>query len=114
MNKVVNDFSVAGSGLVVYGASMGTELALEDAKWDRHGAFAEALIEAIGEGKASIDSTGAITTDMLDSLYRGTREGDDQRRAASGHEPPRPHSRFPARAGASRDGVAAAPRAWRA
>jgi WD40 repeat protein/uncharacterized caspase-like protein len=66
MNKVVNDFSVAGSGLVVYGASMGTETALEDAKWDRHGAFAEALIEAIGEGKASIDSTRRITTDMLD------------------------------------------------
>jgi WD40 repeat protein/uncharacterized caspase-like protein len=66
MNKVVNDFSVAGSGLVVYGASMGTETALEDAKWDRHGAFAEALIEAIGEGKASIDPTRRITTDMLD------------------------------------------------
>jgi hypothetical protein len=66
MNKVVNDFSVAGSGLVVYGASMGTETALEDAKWDRHGAFAEALIEAIGQGKASIDPSGRITTDMLD------------------------------------------------
>jgi hypothetical protein len=39
---------------------------LEDAKWDRHGAFAEALIEAIGGGKASIDSTRRITTDMLD------------------------------------------------
>jgi uncharacterized caspase-like protein len=66
MNKVVNDFSVAGSGLVVYGASMGTETALEDAKWDRHGAFAEALIEAVGQGKASIDPSGRITTDMLD------------------------------------------------
>ena len=58
MNKVVNDFSVAGSGLVVYAASMGTEIALEDEKWDRHGAFAEALIEAIGEGKAESESRG--------------------------------------------------------
>jgi uncharacterized caspase-like protein/membrane-associated protease RseP (regulator of RpoE activity) len=66
MNKVVNDFSTAGSGLVVYGASMGTETALEDAKWDRHGAFAAALIEAIGKGMASIDSSRRITTDMLD------------------------------------------------
>jgi WD40 repeat protein len=68
MNKVVNDFSTAGSGLVVYAASTGTEFAHEDAKWDSHGAFAEALIEAIGNGKASIDSTRRITTDMLD-LY---------------------------------------------
>jgi uncharacterized caspase-like protein len=67
MNKVVNDFSTAGSGLVVYGASTGTERAKEDAKWDNHGAFTKALIEAIGEGKASLDSAEhKITTDMLD------------------------------------------------
>lgn len=37
-------------------------------RWDRHGAFAKALIDAIGEGRASIDPSGRITTDMLD-LY---------------------------------------------
>ena len=58
MNKVVNDFSTAGSGLVVFAASTGTEVAREDAKWDRHGAFAKALIEAIAEGKAWIDRAG--------------------------------------------------------
>ncbi len=68
MNKFVNDFSTAGSGVVVFAASTGTELAKEDEKWDRHGAFAKALIDAIGEGKASIDPSGRITTDMLD-LY---------------------------------------------
>jgi WD40 repeat protein len=66
MNKVVNDFSTAGSGLIVYGASTGTERAKEDAKWDRHGAFTKALIEAIGEGKAALDPSGRITTDTLD------------------------------------------------
>ena len=50
MNKVVNDFTTAGSGLVVFAASTGTETAREDEKW-KHGAFTEALIEAIGEGK---------------------------------------------------------------
>ena len=68
MNKVVNDFLTAGSGVVVFAASTGTELAKEFDKWDRHGAFAKALIEAIGEGKASMDPSGRITTDMLD-LY---------------------------------------------
>ena len=68
MNKFVNDFSTMGSGIVVFAASTGTELAKEDEKWDKHGAFAKALIEAIGEGKASIDPSGRITTDMLD-LY---------------------------------------------
>ncbi len=68
MNKFVNDFSTAGSGVVVFAASTGTELAKENEKWDRHGAFAKALIDAIGEGKAAIDRSGRITTDMLD-LY---------------------------------------------
>ena len=66
MNKVVNDFSTAGSGVVVFAASTGTEIAREDEKWDRHGAFAKALIEAIGEGKASLDPRKPITTDLLD------------------------------------------------
>jgi uncharacterized caspase-like protein len=68
MGKVVNDFTTVESGLVVFAASTGTEWANEGIEWDRHGAFAKALIEAIGEGKASIDASGRITTDMLD-LY---------------------------------------------
>ena len=66
MNKVVNDFSTVGSGVVVFAASTGTELAKEDEKWDRHGAFAKALIEAIGEGRAAIEAQKPITTDLLD------------------------------------------------
>ena len=65
MNKLVDDFATAGSGLVVYAASTGSELAHED-ETDRHGAFAEALIEAIGEGKAESDTDGGITIDRLD------------------------------------------------
>jgi WD40 repeat protein len=53
MNKIVNDFSTAGSGVVVYAASMGTEFSKEDPKLG-HGAFSEALIEAIGEGATLI------------------------------------------------------------
>ncbi len=68
MDKVINDFSAAGSDLVVFGASTGTECATENEKWNRHGAFAQALIEAIGEGKASLDPSGRITIDML-QLY---------------------------------------------
>ncbi len=68
MGKVVNDFSSVGSGVIVFAASTGTEWANEDFKWGRHGAFSKALIEAIGEGKASIDPSKPITTDMLD-LY---------------------------------------------
>jgi WD40 repeat protein len=67
MNKLVDDFATAGSGLVVYAASTGSELAHED-EADRHGAFAEALIEAIGEGKAESDTDGGITIDRLDDF----------------------------------------------
>ena len=68
MGKVVNDFSTVGSGVVVYAASKGTEWAQEKFDWGQHGAFTKALIEAIGNGKASIDPSGRITTDMVD-LY---------------------------------------------
>ena len=44
----------------------GTEVAKEDEQWKRHGAFTEALIEAIGEGKAANGRSEPITTDLLD------------------------------------------------
>jgi hypothetical protein len=65
MNIIVNDFSTVGAGVVVYGASMGKETSEEDAKWDGHGAFTKALIEAIGEGKATNDPKRPITTELL-------------------------------------------------
>ena len=65
MDKLVNDFTAAGSGTVVFAASTGSGTAQED-EHGRHGAFAEALIEAIGEGKAENDADGGITVDMLD------------------------------------------------
>jgi hypothetical protein len=64
MDKVVNDFTTAGSGIVVYAASQAIELAHED-QAGQHGAFAEALIEALGEGKGS-SLDGRVTTDLLD------------------------------------------------
>jgi hypothetical protein len=74
MNKLVDDFATAGSGLVVYAASTGSELAHESES-DRHGAFAEALIEAIGDGKAESDPDGGITIDELDHyLVQRVRE----------------------------------------
>ena len=70
MDKLVNDFAAAGSGTIVFAASTGSGLAQED-KRGRHGAFAEALIEAIGEGKAESDPDGGITIDMLDHYVVG-------------------------------------------
>jgi hypothetical protein len=76
MNKLVNDFSAAGSGLVVFGASEGKESALEprtpeeEKRWEHHSAYAEALIEAVGQGKAS-DGGGEITISLLDHYLLG-------------------------------------------
>jgi WD40 repeat protein/uncharacterized caspase-like protein len=63
MDKFVNDFTTAGSGIVVYAASQAVELAHEDSV-GQHGAFAEALIEAIGQGKGA-NPDGRITADLL-------------------------------------------------
>jgi uncharacterized caspase-like protein len=73
MDDLVNNFTTAGSGIVMYAASQATELAHEVPE-DRHGAFAEALIESIGQGKGS-NSDGRITTDQLDFyIVRRVRE----------------------------------------
>jgi hypothetical protein len=76
MNNFVNDFSAAGSGLVVYSASMGTELSHEDAKWDQHGAFAAALIETIGQGRVRSTRAGAmsISKGLVDDILKAPIE----------------------------------------
>ncbi len=66
LNGAINDFATAESGLVVYGASTGRELSVENDEW-KHGAFTKALIEAIGEGKADVLHKGTITTAFLDA-----------------------------------------------
>ncbi len=66
LNGAINDFATAESGLVVYGASTGRELSVENDDW-KHGAFTKALIEAIGEGKADVLHKGTITTAFLDA-----------------------------------------------
>jgi hypothetical protein len=88
MNKIVNDFAAAGAGLVVYGASTGRDSALEprtpveEAEWNHHSAFAEALIEAIQAGKAAEIPYGPITTDDLDRYLlkrvKQLTDGDQQ------------------------------------
>jgi uncharacterized caspase-like protein len=71
LNAAVNDFAMAESGIVVYGAATGRELSVESDQW-HHGAFTKALIEAIGEGNADIMHKGKITTALLD-LYLSER-----------------------------------------
>jgi hypothetical protein len=54
INGVVNDFTSAENGIVVFAASEGREVAYEEKAWG-HGAFSKALLEALG-GKADIFS----------------------------------------------------------
>ena len=52
INGVVNDFTSAENGIVVFAASEGKEVAYEEKSWG-HGAFTKALLEALS-GKADI------------------------------------------------------------
>jgi len=52
INGVVNDFTSAENGVVVFAASEGREVAYEERSWG-HGAFSKALLEALS-GKADI------------------------------------------------------------
>ena len=66
IGKALNDFTQAEDGVVAYAAATGREFSFEREAWG-HGAFTEALIEGVGQGKADLFHTGAVTTATLDA-----------------------------------------------
>ena len=67
INGVANALASDENGLVVFAASTGREFALEQEEW-RHGAFSEALIEALnGKADPEFYRNGHITVNFLDS-----------------------------------------------
>lgn len=63
INGMVNELSSAENGAIVFNASTGRQVSLEDPAWN-NGAFTKALIEGLG-GKAASDK-GKITVKSLD------------------------------------------------
>ncbi len=63
----VQDFAQAEGGVVAYAAATGREFSIERGEWG-HGAFSQALIEGIGQGKADLLGKGLITTATLDAF----------------------------------------------
>ena len=69
INGLVNELARAGRGVVVFASSTGTQLSIELDDPYRHGAFSQALIEALDGGtkseSADYNNDGAISTDEL-------------------------------------------------
>ena len=70
INGFVNELSSAENGTIVFTASTGRQVSLEDALWN-NGAFTKALVEGLG-GKAEIPGKGKVTINSLD-LYISER-----------------------------------------
>ncbi len=70
VNKVANDLSSSENGVIVFTASTGTQLSLEDPRW-KNGAFTEALLEGL-KGRADYTKDTKINTKELD-LYLSER-----------------------------------------
>ena len=66
INTIVNEFAKTENGVVTFASSQGRETSQESAAWG-HGAFTEALIEGLGEGKADLLHKGSITVSELDA-----------------------------------------------
>jgi uncharacterized caspase-like protein len=66
IDALINDFTVAENGVVVFASSTGNQdsIELHEAK---NGAFTKALVEGIGDGRASF-GTGRITPSLLDAF----------------------------------------------
>jgi hypothetical protein len=64
INAFVNDLASAENGVVVFTASTGRQLSLEDPAWG-NGAFTKAVVEG-SNGKADFQKTGRITLKGLD------------------------------------------------
>ncbi len=69
-DSAVNDLSSAENGAVVFTASTGRQVALEDKAWG-NGAFTKAVLEGLA-GKAAYGHDGRVTVNMLD-LYVSDR-----------------------------------------
>ena len=67
MNTLINEFAKTENGVVIFASSQGRENSQESAAWG-HGAFTEALIEGVGEGKADLLRNGTITVSELDAF----------------------------------------------
>ncbi len=70
LTALVNELSSAENGAVVFAASSGKQVALEDRAWG-NGAFTHAVVEGLA-GKADYTGQGKITVNMLD-LYISER-----------------------------------------
>jgi|SRR5580658_2626413 uncharacterized caspase-like protein len=69
-NGLVNELSSLESGIVVFAASTGNQVAIERTEL-RNGVFTQALLEGLG-GAADYDHKGTIAVTMLD-LYLSLR-----------------------------------------
>lgn len=70
INGFVNELSSAENGAIVFTASTGRQVSLENAVWN-NGAFTKALVEGLN-GKAEVAGKGKITINSLD-LYISER-----------------------------------------
>jgi Caspase domain len=66
IDVLINDFTVAENGVVVFASSTGNQDSIELSE-AKNGAFTKALVEGIGEGRASF-GTGRITPSLLDAF----------------------------------------------
>ena len=70
INDVVKDMANADNGIVLFTASTGKQVSLEDAAWG-NGAFTKALVEGLGrqgtKGKANVLNNQSITLSELET-----------------------------------------------
>jgi WD40 repeat protein len=66
IDALINDFTVAENGVVVFASSTGNQDSIELSE-SKNGAFTKALVEGIGDGRASF-GTGRITPSLLDAF----------------------------------------------
>lgn len=70
INGFVNELSSAENGAIIFAASTGRQVSVEDAAWN-NGAFTKALVEGL-YGKAEVAGKGKVTINSLD-LYISER-----------------------------------------
>jgi WD40 repeat protein len=70
LNGVVNELSSAENGAIVFAASTGNQLSLENSEWG-NGAFTKAVVDGL-LGRADYGGKGRITVNMLDLFISET------------------------------------------
>ncbi|MBI3920698.1 MAG: caspase family protein [Armatimonadetes bacterium] len=86
-NRLIREFQLAGGGVITLASSTGAEVSQENGQWE-HGAFTQAVLEGLRDGKADLYKDGVIKiSELLSYVKNRVPELTDYRQHPTSYQP---------------------------